>query len=89
MQLHILPVKYGIYFKIALLTFKCLRGLAPQYSQDVICYNMRKDTMPYDLIIDDDASPLESLSVLILSNLKHCFVCVFFMQTLECADPYN
>ena len=29
-ELHILPVKCRIYFKIALLTFKCLSGLAPQ-----------------------------------------------------------
>ena len=41
-DLHWLPIKYRIEFKIVLLTFKCLYGLAPQYqylsppSQDII-----------------------------------------------------
>ena len=35
-DLHWLPIKYRIEFKIVLLTFKCLYGLAPQYLVDVI-----------------------------------------------------
>ena len=30
-SLHWLPIKYRIHFKIVLLTFKCIYGLAPQY----------------------------------------------------------
>ena len=42
-----LPIKYRIGFKIVLLTFKCLYGLAPQYLADLIAvapqsrYNLR------------------------------------------------
>ena len=46
-DLHWLPIKYRIQFKIVLLTFKCLYGLAPQYLVDLIAvvpqlrYNLR------------------------------------------------
>ena len=46
-DLHWLPIKYRIEFKIVLLTFKCLYGLAPQYLADLIAvapqsrYNLR------------------------------------------------
>ena len=46
-DLHWLPVNYRIEFKIVLLTFKCLYGLAPQYLVDLIAvaaqsrYNLR------------------------------------------------
>ena len=71
-ELHILPVKYRIYFKISLLTFKCLHGLAPQYLQDIIFYNMHKDTTLYDRGIYNRASLLQSSPSLTLSNLKQC-----------------
>ena len=35
-DLHWLPIKYRTEFKIVLLTFKCLYGLAPQYLVDLI-----------------------------------------------------
>ena len=35
-DLHWLPIKYRIEFKIVLLTFKCLFGLAPQCLVDLI-----------------------------------------------------
>ena len=35
-ELHWLPVKYRIDYKIALLTYKCLYGLAPPYLSDLI-----------------------------------------------------
>ena len=35
-DLHWLPVKYRVDFKIALPTFKCLNGLAPKYLSDLI-----------------------------------------------------
>ena len=46
-DLHWLPIKYRTQFKIVLLTFKCLYGLAPQYLVDLIAvapqsrYNLR------------------------------------------------
>ena len=46
-DLHWLPIKYRNEFKIVLLTFKCLYGLAPQYLVDLIAvaaqsrYNLR------------------------------------------------
>ena len=35
-RLHFLPVRYRIDYKIALLTFKCLNNLAPQYLSSLI-----------------------------------------------------
>ena len=39
-ELHWLPVRYRIHFKILLLTFKALNGMAPAYISDLI--NVRK-----------------------------------------------
>ena len=45
--LHWLPIRYRIHFKILLLTFKCLHGLAPKYLSDLLTvskpsrYNLR------------------------------------------------
>ena len=42
-----LPIRYRIHFKILLLTFKCLHGLAPKYLSDLLTvsepsrYNLR------------------------------------------------
>ena len=36
LQLHWLPIKFRVNFKIALLVFKCLNGLAPPYLCDLI-----------------------------------------------------
>lgn len=35
-SLHYLPVKYRILFKICLLCFKCIHGMAPKYLQELI-----------------------------------------------------
>ena len=35
-QLHWLPVKFRIMYKILLLTYKCLHGLAPDYLAELI-----------------------------------------------------
>ena len=35
-DLHWLPVKFCIMYKILLFTYKCLHGLAPQYLTDLI-----------------------------------------------------
>lgn len=46
-DLHWLPIRYRIHFKILLLTFKCLHGLAPKYLSDLLTvskpsrYNLR------------------------------------------------
>ena len=48
--LHWLPIKFRIYYKIALLTFKCIHGLAPSYLTELISikrassYNLRSNT---------------------------------------------
>ena len=34
-SLHILPIKFGIMFRIALMTFKCFYNLAPAYIKDM------------------------------------------------------
>ena len=43
-ELHWLPVAYRIDFKISLLTFKCLNGLAPSYLSSLIeIYNPNRN----------------------------------------------
>ena len=37
-QAHILPVRYRIMYKVCLLTFKALNGLAPEYLANLIDY---------------------------------------------------
>ncbi len=37
MSLHWLPVRFRIDFKVLLLVFKCLNGLAPPYLSDLLC----------------------------------------------------
>ena len=36
LELHWLPIKYRIQYKILLLTFKAINGMAPQYIMDVL-----------------------------------------------------
>ena len=38
-NLHWLPVKFKIIFKVNLVTFKALHGLAPAYLSDIISFN--------------------------------------------------
>ena len=51
-ELHFLPVNARIDFKILLLTYKCINGLAPPYLRDLITprkqtgHNLRKDNDP-------------------------------------------
>ena len=40
-ELHWLPVKFGLEFKIGLLVFKTLKGLAPQYLAEVLVVKPR------------------------------------------------
>ena len=43
-ELHWLPILYRIYFKILLLTFKCLHNLAPPYLSDLLRYRPSERT---------------------------------------------
>ena len=36
MELHILPIRYRILYKISLIIFKCIHGSAPDYLKDLI-----------------------------------------------------
>ena len=44
-ELHWLPVKYRIMYKILLLVFKCLSGEAPTYLQAMIRWHVPRRTM--------------------------------------------
>ena len=50
-SLHILPIKFRIMFKIALMTCRCFRNLAPAYIKDmlsfhqpIVSHNVRRNT---------------------------------------------
>ena len=51
-ELHWLPVKFRVEFKITLLVFKALNGLAPQYLSELLVvrprtrYSLRSDCNP-------------------------------------------
>ena len=54
MQLHILPVRYRIIYKLCLLVFKSINGLAPNYlsnliSQNAVCSSLRSSSDFYAL----------------------------------------
>ena len=51
-RLHILPIKFRIEFKIALLTHKCLHGNAPAYLRKLIC--PRSASTRYCLHVNND-----------------------------------
>ena len=44
-SLHWLPVHYWIVFKILLLNYKVLNGLAPDYIKDLLKYNDSRRTL--------------------------------------------
>ena len=50
-KVHFLPVKYRIDFKIALLTYKCLNNLAPEYLKELVV--PRKQSVK-SVRLDDD-----------------------------------
>ena len=50
-QLHFLPVRYRILYKLCLLVFKCLNNIAPQYLVKLICV---RDPNIHSLRLDDD-----------------------------------
>ena len=44
-DLHWLPIRHRIDFKICMLIKKCLRGEAPKYLQDLLCINYQKHNL--------------------------------------------
>ena len=58
-RLHILPVKFRIEFKIALLTHKCLHGNAPAYLRKLIC--PRFASTCYCLRVNNDKCLLQTM----------------------------
>lgn len=50
-EVHFLPVRYRIKFKIALLVFKCLNNIAPKYLVSLI---QLRDTKRKSVRLDDD-----------------------------------
>ena len=44
-DLHWLPIKYRIQYKVLLITFKALNGTAPQYISELICSTLHSITM--------------------------------------------
>ena len=50
-ELHFLPVRFRIRYKIALMTFKCLNNIAPQYLSEMITM---RDPNSHELRLDND-----------------------------------
>ena len=58
-RLHILPIKFRIEFKIALLTHKCLHGNAPAYLRKLMC--LRFASTHYCLRVNNDKWLLQTM----------------------------
>ena len=59
-QLHFLPVRYRIIYKIALLTFKGYRGMAPKYISEMIQPRVPKTSYPLRTNADEHLLELRS-----------------------------
>ena len=70
-RLHILPIKFRIEFKIALLTHKCLHGNAPAYLRKLIC--PRFASTRYCLRVNNDKWLLQTMSHPSLVKSKSMF----------------
>ena len=55
-QLHFLPVRFRIKYKISLLTFKCLNNMAPKYLSDML---MIRQPKMHNVRLDNDFYLLE------------------------------
>ena len=51
-ELHFLPIKFRIQYKICLLCFKCLNHIAPQYLKNTL--EIREGNRRYYMRLDDD-----------------------------------
>ena len=87
MELHWLQIRFRIEFKILLITFKILRGLAPSYSSSPITLRRPRDTIlkipmiifhsgtpPYGYLGNTVTSLLRPLFLAALQN-DHTFSC--------------
>ena len=68
-QLHWFPISYCIKFKILLLTFKCLCGLAPNYFNCFASYLVLRPIQP--LTIMHSSQCTISLECVTFDNLQH------------------
>ena len=70
-DLHWLPVKQRIWFKIMLLTFKCLLGKAPVYLRDMVeRYTLGARTFAYAAASHWSSLPLEIRAVDNIDSFK-------------------
>ncbi len=69
-QLHFLPVRYRIKYKIALLVFKCVNNMAPKYLSDLVSL---RDTKRHSLRMDDDFYLLKVPSASCLTRTEGAF----------------
>ena len=70
-ELHFLPIKYCINFKIALLVFKCLKHCAPGYLQELIV--LHKPSPAYDFRRNCDLLLLEKTNQLNYNKSESIF----------------
>ena len=70
-SLHILPIKFRIMFKIALLTYKCFHNLAPAHPNNTLTF--RKLSVTHNVKSNNDLSKLEPKLGLNLVKSKAMF----------------
>ena len=70
-KLHFLPIYFRICFKIALLTFKCLRGCAPMYLQNLIIN--KQPSSVYNFRDNDDRTLLQHVCTINTSKAESMF----------------
>ncbi len=79
-ELHWLPVKYRVIYKILLLTFKCISGEAPIYLQEMIKWHITRRALSsgsaflLEIVYTRDSSVINQstfFSVINLNNLTY------------------
>ena len=69
-KLHFLPVKFRIKFKIALMVFKCINNIAPDYLSSLI---MLRNPNRYSVRMDNDYYLLEMNSFANVKRVEGAF----------------
>ena len=90
-RLHWLPIKYRILYKIALLTFKVFKGMAPSYLSDLLVvqtkshYSLRRNSQLASKTFGDRAFSAAAPKVwnILPENIKNCEKLEQFKKSLK------
>ena len=83
-ELHWLPVKYRIIYKILLLTYKCLHGMGPIYLQELLKEYKPSQSPFFRAIIYAWVKPGRDIVLMVFSFLLHLLL-LLLLKTFLCS----